>query len=357
MVTPHAHDRDSSKTHARSRQTVTPSTPDTAVSIWNNGLRRRTWLSWGLAGGVAGGLWWCGPATAEAAELALEVLAPGLWRVVPAAEGDGSVADRGQVSNLLLAVHGAQGWLVGSGPSPAFGRRLRHTLAARWPGLRWTVISPWAHPEAVLGTAGLGDVNTVGHAEVVWQMAQRCAGCIERLKQRLGAAAVDLGHGNPVRLPATRLTGVRGRLGPFEWWLAARDTRTATTVWLHRASGVAFAPGLLWAGAPDGRDAEIDELAAATARLSTLEGLPADLRWLGEQGPVQDAGAAARTAHYWQALQAAVQRRLDDGDGGETVPPTLPGVPASVTRDPRHALNWQRAWRQAESRWLQRSLR
>lgn len=319
-------------------------------------MTRRACLAQALGLGLGMGLLAaCGAAAAET-DLPLQPLAPGLWQV-PAAEGDGSAADRGRVSNLLVAVLGPQGWLIGSGPSPAFGRLLRQTLDRHWPGLRWAVISPWAHPEAVLGTAGLGEVETLGHAEVARQMAERCAGCIERLKQRLGAAAVDLGNGDPVRLPATPLTGLYGRLGPFDWWLAARDARTATTVWLHRDSGVAFAPGLLWAGAPDGRDAEITELAAATAGLMTLPGLPPAVRWLGEQGPLLDAGAAARTAHYWRALLAAVQRGLDDGEGGETAPATLPGVPEALTRDPRHALNWQRAWRQAESRWLQRSLR
>lgn len=348
MVNRRIHALRSSKTHAHTGPEAGLNARDTGVPTWNTDVTRRGCLVW-----AALAAW---PAKAAGFALTFTPLAPGLWWV-PAADGDGSAADRGQVSNLLLAVDATQGWLIGSGPSPAFGRALRGALDARWPGRHWTVVSPWAHPETVLGVAGLGPVQTVGHAEVAQQMDERCAGCIERLRQRLGSAASDLGDGDPVRLPATRLHGLQGQLGPFDWWRAARDARTTTTVWLHRASGVAFAPGLLWADAPDGRDADIAELAPATLALQALPGLPATVRWLGEQGPLQDADAAARTARYWQALLAAVEQGLDAGDSGLQAPESLPGVPPALLRDPRHALNWQRAWRQLESRWLQRSLR
>lgn len=287
----------------------------------------------------------------------LRPLGPSLWQVV-AADGDGDAGNRGQVSHLLVAVEGDEGWLLGSGPSPAFGRRLRATLEARWPGRRWTVVSAWAHPEAVLGVAGLGAVRHVGHAEVARQMAERCAGCVERLRQRLGAAAADLGEGDPVRLPGQHLTGDRGLLGPFDWWRVARDAHSTTTVWAHRAAGLVFAPGLLWGGgAPDGRDTDIAALLQATAALARLPGRPAPARWLGDQGEPMGEDGPRQVQHYWQALLAAVAKGLDDGDAGLDVPATLPGVPGTRTADARHALNWQRAWRQSEERWLQRSLR
>lgn len=289
-------------------------------------------------------------------------LAPGLWWL-PAAEGDGGAADRGQVSQLLLATAGGRLWLLGSGPSPAFGLRLAGTLQARWPGRPLTVVSPWPRPELVLGVAGLearwvDAVVHVAHAEVAAQMAQRCPGCVERLRARLGAAAEDLDPGDPVRLPASLLQGERGGLGPWRWWRLARADDVTVTVWQHAASGWAFAPGLLWGrAAPDGRDADIARLAQATAALPGLPGLARPAGWIGEQGGPQEAGAAAAAAGYWAALQAAVATALERGDSGEAAPAALPGVAASFTAEPRHALNWQRAWRQAEERWLQRSLR
>jgi hypothetical protein len=320
-------------------------------------------------------------------------LAEHLW-LVPAATGDGDSANRGQVSNLLVAVEplpptatppGAAPpvrlWLVGSGPSPAFGQALACALHARWPGARRDVASPWPHPEAVLGVQGLGARSHAAHADVARQMAQRCATCLDRLRARLGAAAADLGDGDPVALPDTLLTGDQGAWGPWRWWRLQRAEDTTVTVWWHAPSGIAFAPGLLGDGrAPDGRDADIVLLARSTtllARRSLPPAWPASTRWVGEQGPLQAPTAPAAAAAYWRALLQAVDEGLDRGDSGEAPPARLPDLPGEVasglpgplpgalpahpmadfTASPLHALNWQRAWRQAESRWLQRSLR
>lgn len=285
-------------------------------------------------------------------------LAPGLW-CLPAATGDGGPADRGQVSNLLLAAAGGRLWLLGSGPSPAFGRRLAQSLQERWAGRALTVASPWPRPELVLGVAGLPAAAThVAHAEVAAQMARRCATCVQRLRARLGNAATDLDPGDPVRLPTSLLTGERGALGPWRWWRLQRAEDVTVTVWQHVATGIVAAPGLLWdGGAPDGRDADIERIAAASAALARLPGLARPTAWIGEQGGPQGAGAGAAAAVYWSALQAAVAAALERGDSGEAVPATLPGVAPEVTAHPHHALNWQRAWRQSEERWLQRSLR
>lgn len=291
-------------------------------------------------------------------DVTLQPLAAALWRV-PAQPGDADAHNRGQVSNLLVASAGGRLWLLGSGPSPAFGRRLARTLRARWGARPLTVVSPWPHPEGVLGVAGLGDdVVHVAHADVARQMARRCAACVERLRARLGAAAADLGDGDPVRLPASLLQGSHGGLGPWRWWRLQRADEVTVTVWQHSASGLVAAPGLLGdGGAPDGRDADIRQLVAATAALATLPGLGPATGWVGDQGGLQGAEAPRDASAYWQALQQAVDAALERGDDGQTVPATLPGIAQHVTAHPRHALNWQRAWRQAEDRWLQRNLR
>lgn len=302
----------------------------------------------------------------------LVAVGPDLW-LVPAASGDGDAVNRGQVSNLLLAVEPGTGarptrlWLVGSGPSPAFGRRLTAVLAQRWPGAELQVASPWPHPEAVLGVLGLPAAAQAAHSahtDVARQMAERCAGCVERLRVRLGPAAADLGAGDPVALPQRPLTGDAGTWGPWNWERLERADTVTVTWWRHAAARLAFAPGLLGDGtAPDGRDADIARLADSTralARWRPPEGSGTDARawrWVGEQGGPQPASAPARAAAYWQALQAAVDAGLDRGDLGEPAPIELPGIDRAVTASPLHALNWQRAWRQAESRWLQRSLR
>lgn len=289
----------------------------------------------------------------------LQPLAAGLWQV-PAQPGDAGAGNRGQVANLLVANAGGRLWLLGSGPSPAFGRRLAHTLRARWGARAITVISPWPQPELVLGVAGLGrDMVHVAHADVARQMAQRCAACVDRLRARLGAAAADLGAGDPVRLPTRLLQGEYGGLGPWRWWRLQRADDVTVTVWQHSLSGIVAAPGLLGDGGapPDGRDADLRQLAAATAALATLPGMQPPQGWIGDQGGPQGAEAPRDVSAYWQALQQAVDAALERGDDGQAVPATLPGIAQHVTAHARHALNWQRAWRQAEDRWLQRSLR
>lgn len=281
-------------------------------------------------------------------------LAPGLWWV-PGAPGDADADNRGQVSNLVLAPLGRRVWLLGSGPTPAFGRALACQVQRRWGRPVSDLISPWPHPELVLGAAGLGPVRHWAHADVADAMAQRCPTCVGRLRLQLGPAADDLGD-DPVRVPGQLLQGDQGRLGPWRWWRLSRGSGFPVTVWQHGQTSVRFAPGLLWGeGAPDGRDAELQVLAASSLALDHLPGaLRAEgLQWLGEQGPPA-ADLPQRHQRYWAALQQAVQAAQDRGDLEAAPAPSLLQVPAS---DPRHALNWQRAWRQLEAGEFQRSLR
>ncbi|MCU7372975.1 hypothetical protein PEC18_19530 [Paucibacter sp. O1-1] len=80
----------------------------------------------------------------------LETWAPGLWWL-PAQPGEAGVGNRGQVSNLVLAADGAQLWLLGSGPSPAFGRALACQVRRQLGRPVSDLVSPWARPELVLG--------------------------------------------------------------------------------------------------------------------------------------------------------------------------------------------------------------
>lgn len=293
-------------------------------------------------------------AACEGPSVPLEPLAPALWRV-PAAPGDANADNRGRVSNLLVAQDGDRLWLLGSGPSPAFGRALDCALRARFGRAASDIVSPWPRPELVLGVSGLSPARHWAHASVAEAMRSSCPGCAERLRARLGSAADDLGA-DPIRLPDQRFDGDSGTLGPWRWRLAMRGAAYPVTVWTHAATGIHLASGLLWGdGAPDGRDADLDQLAAATAALAQQAGREGG-PWLGEQGPLLDAQAPALQARYWQWLLAAARAGVEAGDD-ETQPPAPPAALRDLAASPRHALNWQRAWRQAESRWFQRSLR
>ena len=306
------------------------------------------------------------PATlaAKAQPLHWQALSAGL-HLLGAHVGDASPENRGFVAHLLLAVEPRTLWLVGSGPSPVFGAAVRASLERRWPGRAIELISPWAHPETVLGVAGLRPARHWAHGAVAEQMAQRCEGCLQRLAQRMGPAAVDLQSegaptGSPIRLPDPdrRLSGLRGRLGPFEWWCLPRAADVTVTLWRSAASGLVFAPGLVATdGPPDGRDGDVEALKSSLQLLQADAKWSGSLRWLGQQGRMAGAESLGHTARYWQGLDEAAVLGLERGDDGFQAPESLPGVPPAWCRQPLHALNWQRVWRQAESRWLQRSLR
>ncbi|MCZ2440017.1 MAG: hypothetical protein LC119_07605 [Burkholderiales bacterium] len=307
------------------------------------------------AGAAAADLRDCGPAAPV-----LHALAPRVWQV-PAADSDASAANRGRVSNLLLVHAQDRVWLLGSGPTAAAGRALACVLR-RDLGLRATdVVSPWARPELVLGFSGLRAAGGPAlrhwaHEDVAKAMAERCPSCVQRLAQRLDSARDDLGA-DPVSLPTELFGGSSGELGPFRWWRFSRAEAQTVTVWrLQTAQGaIWYAPGLINGSGPgDARDADIAVLQRETLRLADLARADgATVRYLGEQGPVADAGAAAQQARYWQALLEAVRAAMEAGQP-ETAPPrSWPGLPPAWARHPWHALNWQHAWREAEVQWLE----
>ena len=289
-------------------------------------------------------------------QLVFKPAGPGVWWV-PAQAGESDAGNRGQVSNLLLVRQG-QGrqaglWVLGSGPSPAFGEALACQARQRLGLPLAAVISPWARPELVLGVAGLLRVQPGlphwAHASVADAMADQCPHCVDRLRQRLGPAAADLGD-DPIRLPTRRLQGEQGQLGPFFWWRLPRAEGRWVTVWRLRRQPLWAAHGLMTAGSPpDGRDADLAMLARSLDRLAALarrDGPAA--RFMGEQGDLLGDDAAARQAAYWRALKAAAVAAIERGDDEAAAAPALAGWPAAWAQHPWHGFNWQRAWRQFE---------
>lgn len=275
--------------------------------------------------------------------LPMQVLAPGLW-LLPAEGSESDAANRGHSSHLLLARDGARLWAVGTGPTPAFGRRLRCTAQARLGRVPTDALVPWAHAELALGARGLGAARLWAHDQVASAMAEQCPTCVDRLRQRLGDAAIDLGD-KPVPVPTRQLHGASGRIGPFDWWVLPRAQDRVVTVLRHRASGVTLAHGLLWGdGPPDTRDADLALMQAALQRLVALG--QGDTRWVGESGPLLQAAGVAAQADYMRDLRRAAADGVQQGRVDQP-PPPLAGA-----EHPRHALNWQRAWRQAEDAWL-----
>ncbi len=219
----------------------------------------------------------------------------GVWWL-RAARGDADANNRGVVSNLLIVRDGRRVWAVGSGPSPAFGRALGCVVRRDVGHAITDVISPWPRPELVLGAAGLPQARHWAHVDVAQAMRAQCARCVIRLRQRLGAAAVDLGAANACVGPSAGCTEPDGQLGPFDWWRLQRAPGVPVTVWQVRGRGAMTAHGLLWAGdAPDLRDSRVEAMRAATAQLALIAGDATTL--MGEQGepaPIERVGSAHR---------------------------------------------------------------
>lgn len=320
-------------------------------------LRRRRWRAVGLAALLACGIVRAAPPTDPAGPcpgpaLRIEPVAAGIWWI-PGSPGDANATNRGRISNLLAVQDGERLWLLGSGPSAAFGRALGCHLRRLTGQAVTDVISPWARPELVLGQAGLNAPRHWAHADVAAAMRSRCAQCIERLRQRLGTAAADL-EDAPAPLPQQLLQGEAGRLGPWQWWRLQRAPAQTITLWWLPRAGLGAAHGLLWGdGPPDLRDSTLDALDTTLAQADALQprlAAPGALRWLPEQGDWLDAGAARRQQDYLRALRAAADAAVARGDNAAEADMRLQGAAAALAVGERHGLNWQRAWREAEQR-------
>jgi len=301
-------------------------------------------------------------ASAQAAECQglpqpLQALSTGVW-LADGQLGESNPDNRGRVSSVLLVAEGSRLWALGSGPSPAAGRALACQVR-RQLGRRITdVISPWARPELVLGVKGLGTEPAVrhwAHESVGRAMAEQCPHCVERLAQRLGSAADDLG---PSPIPAAQhlLQGEQGRLGPLQWWRLPRSEGRWVTVWrVDAAAGEPVwwvAHGLMSGPLPpDGRDGDLRLIQASARQLAALAAADGPrARWLGEQGPPQPQVAARQLADYWDQLLQTVVQAINEGADETAAPRAWPGLPTGWASHAWHAFNWQRAWRQEEAR-------
>lgn len=298
-------------------------------------------------------LGWALPAAAQPAP-AIVPVAPGLWRVPVADGAEPEPGNGGHTVQLVAAVERGRTWLVGSGPSPAFGERLRAALQAAGLPPVAAVVHTRAHPALALGDGALPGAQGWALRAVAARMAAQCADCVARLKAEVGDDTLSPAA---IRVPRAFVDadGAReGRLGPFDWWTLRRAADAPPLLLLrHRASGIVVAQGLLWAGAvPSLAEAHAGLLDAAWQALA--RGLGPQGRVLGEQGA--PAGAAALQAHrrYLAALRAAVDARLGQGDSeaGAAAAIVLPAFAALPGYARRHPLNVQRLWREREAQLL-----
>lgn len=296
----------------------------------------------------------CAPLV-ESGAWAPVAVAPGVWRF-PAARGRSNRDNAGRVTQLVVVRDARRTWLIGSGPTPAEGQRLRCTIERTVGQPVTDVVNTRAHPELAMGNAAFAGARHWALPDVAAAMRERCPSCVEALRGQLGAAASAL-HVDDVRVPTHAVGSASartGRLGPFTWlaWPRAPGER-ALVLWL-REKRLVVAQGWLWAGAlPDLRETALADVQAGLARLA---GIARGQRLLGEQGGVADSAEVEHHRAYLHDLRRHVDAALRRGDDVESVL----GHPFArrylrIAEDTiQHALNVQRVWREREDAWFRR---
>jgi hypothetical protein len=261
----------------------------------------------------------------------------------------------------------ARGWLVGTGPSPAWGQALRCSLARQLQAQVTDVLSARAHPESVLGLSAFDGLRSWALPEVRDAMRERCQKCTARLAQ--ATYALDIVPAS-IRLPSleveTRSTEIAGPLrvahmDGLSIYALERAPGEWTTVVHARGAQVWITPGLVWGHGlvPDLRDANLDHMIAA-------------LEWLASQTPqvlVPEQGRAvasvgpAKDLAYWRRLKLQVAEAVHSGRSLNELLRTASDAGAAadtatgkqrLSTEP-HSLNLQRAWQQIEQTYFQRN--
>jgi len=270
----------------------------------------------------------------------LEPVATGIWRV-PAARGRPDAANGGLTIQLVLVREGRRLWLVGSGPTPAFGRALACAARQAAGGPVTDLVNTHVAPELSLGNSAFPRARLWALPEVIAAMHERCGACLASLRDQVGRAGASLDERDAIQLPRRAVRGPR--LGPFEVLALARQPGEPTLVLRHR--GIVIAQGLLWAG--DVPDLYGTNSASLLDSLERLDRFAAGARLLGQQGELADAGAIDAQRRYLLALRGAIHARLAAGEVQGEVP--LPGYAGMPGYAQLHPLNVQRVWRELES--------
>jgi hypothetical protein len=278
----------------------------------------------------------------------LQRVSPHLWRVA-AQRGEPDAGNRGETTQLVVAreqtSRGARVWLIGSGPSPAYGARLACAVKHATGQAVTDVVNTRAAPELAMGNVAFPRAKLWALPDVIATMRARCVMCLERLKARIADAGESL-QNDLIRPPNSAVEA--RQLGPFDWRSLPRMKGENVLVLRHRADRIVVAQGLLWEGdVPDLHEAHIDMIAPS---LRALQRFAQGARLLGEQGELTGPVAISQHRRYVKQLRFAVWAQLQRGEvqgaGGFTAElPEFASLPSYAARHPLHV---QRVWRELE---------
>jgi len=282
----------------------------------------------------------------------------GLWRIA-AARGEADARNGGQISQLFVALDTQapeQLWLIGSGPTPAFGARLACALQARFARLPSDLVNSRATPELAMGNIAFEPARIWALPAVMALMNKRCQLCQDKLRAKLGPVVGASLVPAAIRTPTQAVQGPT--LGPFDWLDLDRGMGEHVLVLRHRDSGAVLAQGLVWVGdVPDLQKSRSDLFLAA---LRSLQQFAGGATLLGEQGdaePADPGQASSLSSHiaYIKALRARVWAQLSAGHSLDVQDPALalPEYARLPGYAQRHPLNLQQLWKELEPQLFQ----
>jgi glyoxylase-like metal-dependent hydrolase (beta-lactamase superfamily II) len=293
-----------------------------------------------------------------------QAVAPGVWVWQPESVDEISVANAGHVVPTSVVVSGTDAMVIDPGPSHRHGLRVRDSLACRFGAQVRVVVNTHAHAENVLANSAFADRLERGELEILANegthsaMQQRCPACLASLSERAGEGAMAgtrivwpsrvLQAGEVLRIGAHRL-----RVLPP----APGHTESDLVLW-DEASRVVWAGGLVYdRRLPELAQGGVDTWLSALERIAALQ--PRFVISNAVSGAVGDAAlppAMVATRAYLLELRTQVLRAMDEGrHAGESALISMPAYSGWSGHAQRQGFNVQRAWRELEPVWMERS--
>ena len=292
------------------------------------------------------------------------VVSPGVWVWLPESTGEISTANAGHVVPTSVVVSGNQALVIDPGPSHRHGLRVRDSLACRFGAQVRAVVNTHAHAENVLANSAFADALAAGQLEILSSdgtrsaMQQRCPACLASLSERAGGDAMVgtrivwpsrvLQAGEVLRIGAHRLRVLPPAPGHTESDLVLWD-ETSRVVW---AGGLVYERRL-----PELAQGGVDVWLAALDRLAALQPRHVIGNAVSSaQDPHSLPPAMVATRAYLADLRAAVLNAMDEGRyAGETGAIDMSAYQDWAGYAQRQGFNLQRAWREMEPVWMERS--
>jgi glyoxylase-like metal-dependent hydrolase (beta-lactamase superfamily II) len=311
------------------------------------------------------GLWSGGVlAAGHCAEVPWLRVAPGIWVWAPAQVEDVSEANGGFVAPVTALVDRGEALVIDPGPSHRHGLRVRESLRCRFGARVTAVVNTHAHAENVLGNSAFADLQASGLLRI-WAaagtqvaMRARCAQCLEGLTHSAGREALRGTRWvvpDAALVPGDELVVGRHRVQV----MAVEQGHTeADLVLRHSATGVVWAGGLVY----DGRLPELAQ-GGLLPWLEALDRLHALAPRLLVSASVSRSAPGGESLHslaathdYLDALRVRVLAAMDQGlSPWDAQQLELSRFALWAGYAQRHHFNVQRAWRELEPVWMNRS--